>query len=416
MQKIFRVNSQNRYDRKILLALNDISFEVKQGEALGIIGKNGAGKSTLLKVLSGITKPSSGKIEIYGRMSSILDIGVGFHPELTGRENIYLSGELNGLTRKEIRNKLDEIIDFSGVEKFIDTPVKYYSGGMFIRLAFSVISNIDSDILLLDEVLSVGDASFQMKSFKKLQSMFGQGKTIVLVSHNPSDIVKLCNRVIVLDSGKIYQDGLPGKIVTEYTEESILNTMDLPKGLTENNPEKKNAVITDSSPKLITIVHWGDPDTAPGNEFFRLTRVEIKAENKSPDEGFSVDDELLIEISFWKAREVALFDVGFAINQFRNVVFTSNTLFTPGTEKTMGKGCFIARTVIPSRFLNNSIYSLDVHAVGDRKDIIVNIHDIIFFVVHETNDPLINSIKKHFPVFPGPVRPNLVWEIIKTNR
>jgi lipopolysaccharide transport system ATP-binding protein len=414
MQKIFRVNSQNRYDRKILLALNDISFEVKQGEALGIIGKNGAGKSTLLKVLSGITKPSSGKMEIYGRMSSILDIGVGFHPELTGRENIYLSGELNGLTRKEIRKNIDEIIDFSGVEKFIDTPVKYYSGGMFIRLAFSVISNIDSDILLLDEVLSVGDASFQMKSFKKLQSMFGQEKTIVMVSHNPADIVKLCSRVIVLDNGKIVRDGVSGKIVTDYTEESIIDAMDLPNEVAKTYTSNRNEVMADSTLKLESVVQWSNIDSAPGNELFRVTKIEIRAENKSPDEGFSVEDKLIIQISFWKALEDDIIDVGFVLNQFRNVVFASNTSFTSGTEETKGKGFFIARTIIPPRFLNNSIYSLDIHALHGRKDIVVNLHDIIFFVIHESVDPLINSIKKHFPEFPGPVRPILIWEVIKT--
>lgn len=398
-----------------LLALDDFSFEVRKGESVGIIGKNGAGKSTLLKVLSGITKPTSGKVEIFGRVSSILDIGVGLHPELTGRENIFMSGELHGLSRKEIRQRMEEIIDFSGVEKFIDTPVKYYSSGMFLRLAFSVISHVDADILLLDEVLSVGDASFQMKSFKKLQSLFNQDKTIVLVSHNPADIVKLCNRTLVVENGKIKQDGMPGKIITNYTEDSILESLEVPKEkvtIDAFNPSVKGEIKSQEPPKLRNMVQWDDLTTAPGNEFFRLLKVEIKAKDKTKQGEFNIEDELSIEITYWKSTE-EIIDVGFTLNQFRNAVFTSNTSFTLEPRKMMGKGRYAARTIIPSKLLNDSIYSLDVHAVYKRMDIIVNFSDIIFFIIHESNNPLINSIKRYFPQFPGPIRPNLQWEVIK---
>jgi lipopolysaccharide transport system ATP-binding protein len=419
MQNIFKGNLSLKKNRKTMLALNNISFEVTKGEALGIIGKNGSGKSTLLKLLSGITTPTSGKIEIYGRMSSILDIGVGFHPELTGRENIYLSGELNGLGRKDIRKRMDEIIDFSGVEKFIDTPVKYYSSGMFVRLAFSVISNIDSDILLLDEVLSVGDASFQIKSYKKLQSMFAQEKTIILVSHNPADIIKLCSRAIVLEDGKITDDGVPGDIITEYMEESVIESIKTSRDQNESDT-RLTTELKESKPevpsKLSSMVKWDDHTTAPGNDVFRLTKIEIRAEGKTFDDAFNLEDELIVEISYWKSDEESVIDVGFTLNQFRSVVFTSNTSFKLEPNKMTGSGFFKVRTVIPSNFLNSSFYSLDVHALHNRRDIIFNEMDVIYFVIHESNDPLISSLKKYFPKFPGSVRPGLVWDVYKYER
>lgn len=188
-------------------ALNGVSFEVKKGEKIGIIGKNGAGKSTLLKVISRITEPTDGRIEFYGKISSMLEVGTGFNAELTGRENIYLNGAILGMTKSEIDEKFDAIVEFSEVGKFIDTPVKRYSSGMFVRLAFAVASNLDPDILLVDEVLAVGDARFQKKCINKMKSIAESGKTILFVSHQMNTIRQLCDRVIVLKEGQVIYDG-----------------------------------------------------------------------------------------------------------------------------------------------------------------------------------------------------------------
>ncbi|OOG68170.1 hypothetical protein B0E43_22475 [Algoriphagus sp. A40] len=204
-------------DDSVFWALKEISFEVKEGEVLGIIGRNGAGKSTLLKILSQITEPTSGKIEIKGRVASLLEVGTGFHPELSGRDNIYMNGTILGMTRREIDSKLDEIIDFSGVEKFIDTPVKFYSSGMKVRLGFSVAAHLDPEILIIDEVLAVGDYEFQKKCLGKMEDVSkNQGRTVLFVSHNMSAVQNLCSRAIFLDQGQLIASGETGEIVDSY--------------------------------------------------------------------------------------------------------------------------------------------------------------------------------------------------------
>lgn len=185
------------------MALNDVSFDIKKGDIVGIIGKNGAGKSTLLKILSQITKPTTGRIEIVGRVASLLEVGTGFHPELTGRENIYLNGTILGMTRKEVSSKFDEIVDFSGVEKFIDTPVKHYSSGMYVRLAFAVAAHLEPEILIIDEVLAVGDAEFQKKCLGKMKDVASEGRTVIFVSHNLAAVRYLCEKAILLSKGQI---------------------------------------------------------------------------------------------------------------------------------------------------------------------------------------------------------------------
>ena len=201
-------------------ALKNISFEVPKGEVFGVIGQNGSGKSTLLKILSRIVEPTEGSIELRGRVSSLLEVGTGFHPELTGRENIFFNGSMLGMSTKEIRKKFDEIVEFSEVEKFIDTPVKYYSSGMYVRLAFAVAAHLDPDILILDEVLAVGDAAFQKKSLKKIQSTLQDGKTVLFVSHAMSSVRQLCTNGIMLDHGKIVAQGKVDDIIEAYTLES----------------------------------------------------------------------------------------------------------------------------------------------------------------------------------------------------
>jgi lipopolysaccharide transport system ATP-binding protein len=197
-------------------ALKDINFDVKQGEVLGIIGKNGAGKSTLLKILSRVTTPSTGKISIHGRMASLLEVGTGFHPELTGRENVFLNGAIMGMSKAEIKSKFDEIVDFSGVERYIDTPVKRYSSGMHVRLGFAVAAHLEPEILVVDEVLAVGDAEFQKKCLGKMKSVSGEGRTVLFVSHNMGAVKTLCNRGLLLENGTLTYDGNIDETVNRY--------------------------------------------------------------------------------------------------------------------------------------------------------------------------------------------------------
>jgi len=210
--------SGGKHEEEYFWALNDISFEVKRGEAIGIIGRNGAGKSTLLKILSRITKPTQGTADIYGRVGSLLEVGTGFHPELTGRENIYLNGAILGMRRHEIAHKFDEIVDFSGVEKYLDMPVKRYSSGMYVRLAFAVAAHLEPEILLVDEVLAVGDAEFQKKCLGKMGAVAGEGRTVLYVSHNMTSILNLCQRSILINSGSILMEESSDKVIDYYLE------------------------------------------------------------------------------------------------------------------------------------------------------------------------------------------------------
>jgi len=216
------LNAQHPTPNTYIWALKDVSFEVRQGEVIGIIGRNGAGKTTLLKILARITKPTKGYAEVRGRVGSLLEVGVGFHPELTGRENIYLSGAILGMTRGEIEQKFDEIVAFSGVEQFLDTPLKHYSVGMQMRLAFAVAAHLEPEILLVDEVLAVGDLEFQKKCLGKMEEVSRGGRTVLFVSHQMNQIRRLCERVIWLDGGQIVQEGPKAKVVAAY--EAAMNS------------------------------------------------------------------------------------------------------------------------------------------------------------------------------------------------
>ena len=209
-------------------ALKDVSFEVKQGDRVGIVGRNGAGKSTLLKILSRITDPTSGRISIKGRVASLLEVGTGFHPELTGRENIFLNGAILGMSKVDIERKFDEIVDFAEVEKFLDTPVKFYSSGMYVRLAFAVAAHLEPEILIVDEVLAVGDVRFQKKCLGKMEEVGKEGRTVLFVSHNMSTVSHLCNRAILLESGSLSLDSSAEKIISVYLENSYKVSQDLP--------------------------------------------------------------------------------------------------------------------------------------------------------------------------------------------
>ncbi|HEX8649776.1 MAG TPA: ABC transporter ATP-binding protein [Pyrinomonadaceae bacterium] len=225
-------------------AVHDVSFEVRRGEALGIIGHNGAGKSTILKLLSNITTPTSGEIKINGRLSALIEVGSGFHPELTGRENIYLNGSILGMRRREISRKLDSIVDFAGVRQFIDTPVKRYSSGMYVRLGFSIAAFLDPDILLLDEVLAVGDAAFQTKCLERITELKRTGTTIVFISHDLGAVERLCDRVLLMERGEVAASGAPRDVIAEYQRRAASFTQTTSQHTPQAGGESKSAAIT----------------------------------------------------------------------------------------------------------------------------------------------------------------------------
>jgi lipopolysaccharide transport system ATP-binding protein len=251
-------------DKDKFWALNDLNFEINQGDVIGVIGKNGAGKSTLLKVLSQITSPTTGRIEINGRVASLLEVGTGFHPELTGRENIYLNGTILGMTRKEVKLKFDEIVEFSGVEKFIDTPVKRYSSGMYVRLAFSVAAHLEPEILIIDEVLAVGDAEFQKKCMGKMKDVAGQGRTVIFVSHDIAAVRSLCSQTIFLSKGEIVEYGETSKVITSYLSSGNEDGAYVPQKI------KPDIEIAFKKIEVVTI------DDTPSSTFECSDEVKIK--------------------------------------------------------------------------------------------------------------------------------------------
>ena len=252
-------------------ALQDVSFEIKHGEVVGIIGRNGAGKSTLLKILSRITEPTEGYADIYGRVGSLIEVGTGFHPELTGRENLYLNGSILGMRKQEVARKFDEIVAFAEVERFIDTPVKRYSSGMYLRLAFAVAAYLEPEILLVDEVLAVGDARFQKKCLNKMQDVGQHGRTVLFVSHNMPAITRLCQRVILLDEGRVLKDGPAHQVIGTYL----------------------NSELGTSAAR-----EWSDPSKAPGNDAVRLRAVRVRTEDGVITEAIDIRRPFGIDIEY----------------------------------------------------------------------------------------------------------------------
>jgi lipopolysaccharide transport system ATP-binding protein len=257
--------------RRTFWAVKDVSFEVQPGEVVGFIGRNGAGKSTLLKLLSRITEPTTGRIELYGRVGSLLEVGTGFHPELTGRENIYLNGAILGMARTEIARKFDEIVAFAEMEKFLDTPVKHYSSGMYLRLAFAVAAHLEPEILIIDEVLAVGDVRFQRKCLDKMQDVSQQGRTVLFVSHNMHAVSRLCKRAILLDEGTVLEDGPAARVVNSY----------LGFGLQATGKRE-----------------WSNLERAPGDNVVRLRAVRVRSPDGQVTDVFDVRKPITIEIEY----------------------------------------------------------------------------------------------------------------------
>lgn len=369
------------------LALSDISFNVNQGDSLAIVGKNGAGKSTLLKILSKITPPSSGKIICRGRIASLLEVGTGFHPELTGRENVYLNGSILGLKRIEIKEKFDEIIDFSGVEKFLDTPLKHYSSGMQLRLAFAVAAHLNPEILVIDEVLAVGDAEFQSKCLGKMNEVSKSGRTILFVSHNMQSVKALCNKAIELHQGKIVSEGSVEEVVSNYLAK---------------NDEIENIKI------------W-NKEAAPGNSVIKLFRVSVVDDEGNSIGTFRSSKNLFVEFEFELYQLVSGLNIGFDIFDSQGVLLARGLQsdLAPENWLNLQKGKNKIRCVIPNSLLNSGSYFLSIMVGLHSVELYFYINDVIKFdiIVDHGVSPYWNNLNKH--IRPGLIAPVFNWELVK---
>ena len=361
-------------------ALRDVSFDIEQGEVVGLIGRNGAGKSTLLKILSRITKPTQGHVRLRGRIGSLLEVGTGFHPELTGRENIYLNGAVLGMKRAEIIRKFDEIVAFAEVEKFIDTPVKRYSSGMHMRLAFAVAAHLEPEIMLIDEVLAVGDASFQKKCLGKIGKVAEQGRTVLFVSHNMVAVQDLCRRVIWIDEGKIAEQGDSESVIKNYLKESYSTQTELV---------------------------WNAAAVAPGDDEARLLRVCVRPADGSPSDPISVRTPVVIEFEYWNGHpNVYLHPTFYLYNEQGILVCSTGPTFIPDwREKTFPTGLMRSRCHIPGDLLNNGMHRVSVHlAKNDRT--LFRREDALAFDVSDTSA----GRDGWYGEWKGAVRPMFDWE------
>jgi lipopolysaccharide transport system ATP-binding protein len=320
-------------EENTIWALKDISFDMGEGEVLGIIGRNGAGKSTLLKILSRITEPTSGYVEMYGRSSSLLEVGTGFHPELTGRENIFLNGAVLGMRKKEVEQKFDEIVEFSGVKEFIDTPVKRYSSGMQVRLAFAVAAHLEPEILVVDEVLAVGDSAFQKKCIGKMEGMVGGGRTVLVVSHNMSLINRLCQRTILLDKGKIIDDGPTDRVVKRYLGGSV-----------GTSAERE----------------WDNIKTAPGDDVVRLRAVRARNAKGEVTAEFNIQEPIRVELEFQVLKDGWVIDSSllFKNESGLNIFATMNNTDIEWHHRKRSVGLYRAICNVPGNLLNEGTVTI----------------------------------------------------------
>ena len=366
-------------------ALKDVSLEIKAGEVVGLIGRNGAGKSTLLKLISWIMAPTTGRVGVRGRMGCLLEVGSGFHPELTGRENVFLNGTILGMSLKEIRQKFDEIVAFSEVDSFLETPVKYYSSGMFVRLAFAVAALLDPEVLILDEVLSVGDAGFQKKSLAAIQKAVRNGTTCLMVSHHLPSVANLCQRAVLLKEGQIVADSTPEDVIREY-----LQTV-----------RREGGVIA-----------WPDRNTAPGNDEVRLARIAV---HQSPAEHALADVEIgeaiRIEVDYDRMQPgEVLTGRLYLLERSGNVVLMSSSarpLSARAAEPPVMQGIGRHRLTctIPAHLLNEGRYSVTIHLGPSINQTFAFAEDCVAFDVHDTGE----QRGLYAGAWPGVVRPKLEW-------
>ena len=360
-------------------ALKDINLEIKKGDVVGFIGKNGAGKSTLLKILSKVTKPTTGTVQYKGRIASLLEVGTGFHMEMTGRENIYMNGAIMGMTRAEITHKLDEIIDFAGVERFIDTPVKRYSSGMTVRLGFAIAAHLEPEILVVDEVLAVGDAEFQKKAIGKMQDVSKEeGRTVLFVSHNMGAVKNLCNQGVLLKDGELFISGNLDNVINTYLKTFIR--------------EKKNIEFF--------------PDNAPGNHEVKLLKASVFS-NHNPIE---VGDEVHLFFEFQHTcEEKATYDVTIhLIDEMNNLVFVGSSAFSDINNISSKHGVYKAKCTIPNNLLNVGTYTISrLIYLKNRGDCVYDFKNVLSFEITEKTKGWFGwqGSKE------GIVRPHLLWEI-----
>ena len=352
-------------------ALNDVSFQIEPGDRVGIIGRNGAGKSTLLKILSRITEPTKGRVGINGRVASLLEVGTGFHPELTGRENIFLNGSILGMTRVEIRKKLDEIVDFAEVEKFLDTPVKHYSSGMYVRLAFAVAAHLEPEILLVDEVLAVGDTAFQKKCLGKMEEVSkSEGRTILFVSHNLTAVQNFCDKTIYLNKGSVVGFEQTRHIIEQYLNDCVSGTNLSWDGM---HPENSKLRLTRIS-----------VDSSEGCQLFITSDIKI-----------NIELELLTDIS-GIAFEITIFNLDgvVAFSSFTETMY-------------LRKGRSHATCTVPKDIFNNHHYTVSIGISKDYNYFIVKIDEALTIDLLETPSGLGWQGE-----WPGVVRPRLEWSVI----
>jgi ABC-type polysaccharide/polyol phosphate transport system ATPase subunit len=382
LKKGFRNKLSNQED--IFWALQNISFEVNKGEVFGIIGANGAGKSTLLKILSGITSPTKGNVHLNGRIASLLEVGTGFHPELTGRENVFMNGSLLGMKKKQIKSKFDKIVAFSEIGKFIDTPVKRYSSGMQVRLAFAVAIHLDAEILIIDEVLSVGDFAFQQKSMKAIKSKLKKNTTVLMVSHNIDSIRNLCDKVIVLNEGKMESFGDVGQQTSLY-----LSKMHEKE---EDTPSFKN---------------WNSSD-APGNRKINVTNIGIKARTKNFGEKIFNEDELAVILEFDVKEKIDYLDVAFRIKDTSEKLLLGVINDQKPTEKMLGT--YKAICYLPSHIFNEGQYYIDLRFLRQKEmGKFFYLDNVIALTISKS--PNSNNFNKH----PCPLKLNSEWVLQNIN-
>lgn len=359
-------------------AIKDVSFEIKKGEVVGIIGKNGAGKTTLLKILSRITEPTNGYAEVHGRVGSLLEVGTGFHPELTGRENIYLNGAILGMKKLDIDSRFDEIVTFAEVEKFIDTPVKRYSSGMYVRLAFAIAAHLEPEVLLVDEVLAVGDVAFQKKCLGKIKGVACEGRTVLFVSHNMGMISTLCKEAVLLKEGRVDFIGPPRQAIDRYLGNII-----------ENAVLKKKWVFRE----------------APGTEDVKIRSVAIIDKSGTEKLYFSTTEPIFVVIEYWVLNENIRVNVGFSLFDEHGNRICGVGNYKEVVEPIREKGLYKSKCTIPGNLLNSGRHTITVEGYLNVSDHRINVHHCIGF---ETVDD--QRMHSTYVKWAGIIKPEFKWE------
>lgn len=382
--KIGEVNDRStKSESDYVWALQGINFEVERGEVLGIIGKNGAGKSTLLKILSRVTSPTTGSIKTRGRIASLLEVGTGFHGEMTGRENIFLNGSILGMTKKEITSKIDEIIDFSGCERYIDTPVKRYSSGMTVRLAFAVAAFLEPEILVVDEVLAVGDAEFQKKAIGKMQDMSkGGGRTVLFVSHSMAAVKQLCTRGLLMENGAVKFDGGIDEAISQYMAGGVVNTASV----------KYNSF------------------DAPASSVVRLLETTVVNSATIPQNDFFITEAVGIKICFEVLAETDDLVLGFNLYNIENIHILSSHQHQVLSQ--YQKGLYSTIVWLPKNFLSEGYHYCGIAAMSYKGSFRIHFHDVNKFMFNVLDEFAENSARGtlYNGKLPGVVRPVLDWQ------